>query len=98
MLPFIIPLTYFFVLLPPSDYTEIVGDGISWTNSGSEYMALPEEEVESEGTVPVGAVPTAASLPGLSSADKWRLVRPLLMKYMLPLCKLLLSLRYRIYF
>lgn len=85
ILPFVIPLAYFFVLPPPGDYTAIVGNEADWSNTRSEYTALPEDEIESEGTNPAGLASTVTPMPGLSSADKWRLVRPLLMKYMLPL-------------
>jgi battenin len=89
MLPFIIPLTYFCILPPAGGYSAMVDSRVSWTGSGSEYTALPEDEIESEGVMPVGVASMIVPMPGLSSADKWRLVRPLLIKYMLPLCELL---------
>ncbi|KAH7337633.1 batten's disease protein Cln3 [Rhizoctonia solani] len=85
LLPFVIPITYFFLLPPPGDYTVIVGSGVSWNNPGSEYTALPRDDIEAEDNSPVGVASAVAPLPGLSSSDKWRLVRPLLVKYMLPL-------------
>ncbi|KAF8717484.1 Batten's disease protein Cln3, partial [Rhizoctonia solani] len=85
LLPFAIPLTYFFVLPPPGDYTAVVGSGVEWNNTGSEYTALPGDDTEAEDNTPIGVASAVNPLPGLSSSDKWRLVRPLLLKYMLPL-------------
>ncbi|KAG8748765.1 battenin CLN3 protein [Ceratobasidium sp. 423] len=85
LLPFVIPITYFTLLPPPGDYTTTVGSGATWNNPGSEYTALPGDDIEAEDNSPVGVASAVAPLPGLSSSDKWRLVRPLLMKYMLPL-------------
>ncbi|ELU38322.1 BTN1 protein [Rhizoctonia solani AG-1 IA] len=87
LLPFAIPLTYFFVLPPPGDYTTVVGSGVEWNNPGSEYTALPGDDTEAEDNTPIGVASAVNPLPGLSSSDKWRLVRPLLLKYMLPLCE-----------
>ena len=48
-------------------------------------LAAAEDEVgEEEGSLPSGPKRGVA----LSASDKWRIVRPLMMKYMLPLCKL----------
>jgi len=85
MLPFSILLIYFFVLPAPGGYADFVGGGAGWSNTASEYAAIPDDESESGDVRPVGVATVIAPLPGLSSADKWRLVRPLLMKYMLPL-------------
>lgn len=45
--------------------------------------AAEDEEGEEEGTMSSGPQRGVA----LSVADKWRLVKPLIPKYMLPLCK-----------
>ncbi|KAG8743287.1 battenin CLN3 protein [Ceratobasidium sp. 414] len=82
ILPFSIPLTYLLILPPPDDYTSVVGSGVVWPNATSEYTALPLDDDESEGVRMAAAM---APLPGLTLADKWRLARPLLLKYMLPL-------------
>ncbi|KAG8701713.1 battenin CLN3 protein, partial [Ceratobasidium sp. 423] len=87
LLPFVIPITYFILLPSPGDYTTTVGSGAAWNNPGSEYTALPEDDIEAEDNTPVGVASAVAPLPGLSSSDKWRLVRPLLVKYMLPLLR-----------
>ncbi|EUC61323.1 batten'S disease CLN3 [Rhizoctonia solani AG-3 Rhs1AP] len=85
LLPFVIPVTYFLLLPAPGDYTATVGSGAAWNNAGSEYTALPADDVEVEDNTPVGVASAVVPLSGLSSSDKWRLVRPLLVKYMLPL-------------
>ena len=47
-------------------------------------LAASEDEVgEEEDSLPSGPKRGVA----LSASDKWRIVRPLLMRYMLPLCK-----------
>jgi len=53
----------------------------------SEYRPLPtlEEEQGLESVQPTLAGPTKIS--SLTLQDKWLLVRPLLMKYMFPLCE-----------
>ncbi|GLB39925.1 putative CLN3 protein [Lyophyllum shimeji] len=90
VMPLIIPLTYFFLLpnksaflsgLTPALYEE-VSSPIS--NSAIPYTPLPATEDESgeeEGSLPSGPKRGVA----LSASDKWRLVKPLLLKYMLPL-------------
>ncbi|KAG9121867.1 battenin CLN3 protein, partial [Ceratobasidium sp. 392] len=85
ILPFSIPLTYLLVLPPPDDYTSVVGSGVDWPAATSEYTALPDDETESEHVRVIGVAATIAPISGLTLADKWRLVRPLLLKYMLPL-------------
>ena len=87
ILPFTIPLTYLFLLPPPGDYSDIVGSEAEWTNTTSEYSAIPDDENEPDGPTAVGMSVAVMPLPGLSLADKWRLVRPLLPKFMLPLCE-----------
>jgi len=87
-MPFITPATYFLVLphpdvflsLPPTQY-----DDDTTEDSALPYSLLPTADVlggESSSIL-------ASSKEGfaLSLADKWRLVKPLLPKYMLPLCK-----------
>ncbi|QRW13447.1 batten disease protein CLN3 [Ceratobasidium sp. AG-Ba] len=85
ILPFSIPITYFLALPPPDDYTPVVGPGTNWSNAPSEYTAIPEDETEPSDGRPVGVAVTVTPHHGLTPADKWRLVRPLLLRYMLPL-------------
>ena len=84
VLPFVTPLTYYF-LLPSKDAFFPLG-AFEYTGSNrppaSEYIPIPAQEpvAEDEEDLP--------SLKGVSLtlADKWHLVQPLLLKYMLPLC------------
>lgn len=91
VMPFIIPLTYFYLLphnsafisLSPADYEESTSLGGA---SSLPYTPLPsaeDEDGEEEGSLPPGPRKGVS----LSPSDKWRLVRPLLLKYMLPLCE-----------
>lgn len=91
-MPLVIPLT-FHLLLPstsafasvalPSDENE-EGSGAS-SASATPYTALPAEDASE--AVADGLMSKVAG--GLSLDDKWRLVKPLLPKYMLPLCTFL---------
>lgn len=83
--PFIIPLTYFFILPPTARFDSIVGV------ASAEYAPLPvfpEDNDSARAIVSTNEymVPTKGASVSLSAADKLRLVRPLLLKYMLPLC------------
>lgn len=77
-LPFVIPLTFFFVLPPSSSSNEDEDETLPVF-----YTALQtaDDDGEEEGSFPAG--PKHISL---SPADKLELVKPLLLKYMLPLC------------
>ncbi|PPQ97278.1 hypothetical protein CVT26_006671 [Gymnopilus dilepis] len=90
IMPSIIPLTYFFILPKASTflypttpaYEEILSPPM--TTEGLPYtpLAAAEDEVgEEEGSQPPGPKRGVA----LSINDKWRLVKPMLPKYMLPL-------------
>lgn len=82
-MPFVIPLTYRFLLPSPASF--------------SSNLSLPEEYDDED----IGAPPTTSYAPIPSSEgegplvtkaelrlrDKWRLVRPLFRKFMLPLCE-----------
>ncbi|RDB28182.1 Protein BTN1 [Hypsizygus marmoreus] len=87
ILPFIIPLTYFFLLPNTSEFLYTLSP-LTYEDTTGPSMALPytplatEDEIgEEEGSVPSGPKHHIS----LSASDKWRLVRPLLVKYMLPL-------------
>ena len=93
-MPFLIPLTYFFLLPHSSAFlfpvTPTVHD--DYFTPPPALSALPytplgaaddDEEGEEEGTYAPG--PTKGV--HLTVADKVRLVSPLLLKYMLPLCE-----------
>jgi len=92
-MPSIIPLTYFFLLphssafinsAAPSNYQDTFSPPPVLSSLPYTPLATAEDEAgEEEGSLPAGPKRGIA----LSPSDKWRLVRPLLMKYMLPLCK-----------
>lgn len=88
-MPFILPLTYYFLLPHSTAFVgpllpEYDGDGSSGVASSLPYTRLAtEDEVGEEGSLPAGSKTGIA----LSASDKWRLVKPLLLKYMLPLCE-----------
>ncbi|KAK0194478.1 batten's disease protein Cln3 [Armillaria mellea] len=73
VLPFVIPLTFYFLLPPNSAF-------LPSSSYDDEDSAYPITVHTSEGSVPAG--PKRVSL---SPNDKLQLVKPLLMKYMLPL-------------
>ncbi|KAG6857514.1 hypothetical protein H0H87_002139 [Tephrocybe sp. NHM501043] len=90
VMPFIIPLTYFF-LLPHSSAFLYVASPSAYDDASSPsgelalpYTPLPatEDEVGEEEGAHLSGPKRGVSL---SVNDKWRLVKPLLLKYMLPL-------------
>ncbi|EIW79659.1 batten's disease protein Cln3 [Coniophora puteana RWD-64-598 SS2] len=89
VLPFILPLTYYLLLPRPATFLH---PGMSRTYSTATVPEAIEEEgdgVETSrllGTEPSGAATSRLEKSvSLSATDKWRLVKPMLMKYMLPL-------------
>ncbi|KNZ79134.1 Protein BTN1 [Termitomyces sp. J132] len=78
IMPWIIPIVYFFLL--PHTYEDATSPA---EHSIIPYAPLPatEDEIGEEGFVPSGRKRGVS----LSANDKWRLVKPLLVKYMLPL-------------
>ncbi|KAH9474723.1 Protein BTN1 [Psilocybe cubensis] len=91
VMPCIIPITYFFLLPNPSMFLYAVTPAFEDTMdpSAPAISTLPytplataeDEDGEEEGTLPSGPKRGIA----LSASDKWRLAKPLLTKYMLPL-------------
>ncbi|KAK1236249.1 battenin CLN3 protein [Marasmius sp. AFHP31] len=82
VLPLVIPLT-FFLLLPPNDaflYTALPANEAASTMPYTPLATNDDDEAE-EGHLPA----EFKAAPALSISDKWRLVKPLLAKYMLPL-------------
>lgn len=82
VLPFTIPLAYFFLLPQPSSILkqDEEDDTEDLMAASAEYTPLPTDESES-GT-PGYRRPRVVAL---SASDKWRLVKPIMPKYMLPL-------------
>ena len=78
-----IPLTYFLLLPQPSSISkqdEDDDDAVPFMSSSTEYTPIPTDEGEAVGYSHPRAV-------ALSASDKWRLVKPMIPKYMLPLCE-----------
>ncbi|KAI0074590.1 batten's disease protein Cln3 [Panus rudis PR-1116 ss-1] len=86
IMPFMLPLTYFFVLPRPADFTNISthyseAEEDEETNDPA-YTPLPTDEI----SAPEVAEALSSKVGvALSLQDKWRLVKPMLPKYMLPL-------------
>jgi len=81
ILPFVLPLTYFLLLPRPGAFMD--------SHSPGSYTPLPEEDLEisavevTEGDTLLGQPPKVPVF--LTAGDKWRLVKPMIFKYMLPL-------------
>lgn len=83
ILPIVLPLTYFLLLPRPVAFMDSPSPG--------SYTPLPEEDPDisavevTEGDTLLGQPPKIPVF--LNARDKWRLVKPMIFKYMLPLCK-----------
>ena len=81
-----LPLTYFFLLPRSAAFMDSPSPG--------SYAPLPEEDLEisavevAEGDTLLGQPPKVPVF--LTAGDKWRLVKPMIFKYMLPLCEYIL--------
>ena len=85
VLPFVIPLTYFLLLPRPHAFSTFILPEIEgFASSGSEYTQLPVSE-EDDGEAVVETAPLTAK--ALSVGDKWQLLKPMIPRYMMPLCK-----------
>ena len=85
VLPLTIPLAYFFLLPQPSSISnqDEEDDEVELlVASSTEYAPLPTDDGEGE-TTKYRHPRTVA----LSASDKWRLVKPMIPKYMAPLCE-----------
>lgn len=93
VMPFIIPLTYFFLLPSTSEFLYIDTSSSSYEERDltTSFASLPytplaatEDQVgEEEGSILTSVKRDVA----LTGSDKWRLVQPMLLKYMFPLCE-----------
>ncbi|KAF8638363.1 hypothetical protein AX16_010510 [Volvariella volvacea WC 439] len=81
IMPFIMPLTYFLLLPRPSAFVGFLPHPTSSDDSTVPYEPLLSS-IEGEGEAPT---PVPKAKISLSMDEKLRLVRPLLLKYMLPL-------------
>jgi len=91
-MPLIIPLAYFLLLphslsflysVTPTVYEDTLSPPPSLSALPYTPIALDEDKDKEEGTHALGPKRGVS----LNANDKWRLVRPLLLKYMLPLCR-----------
>ncbi|KAJ7777956.1 batten's disease protein Cln3 [Mycena maculata] len=87
IMPFVIPLTYYVLLPQPTAFLASSAAYEDLPSANMPYTPLPTADDdmlgEEEGSSPAGPKHSVS----LSARDKWRLVRPLLVRYMLPLCK-----------
>lgn len=83
ILPFVIPLTYFLFLPRPDAFSSLAISDTEEAVPSSEYIQLPISE-EDEGVAVVETTPLKTKT--LTIGDKWQLVKPMLPRYMAPLC------------
>lgn len=85
------PLTYFLLLPRPTSFahTSLPPEALPDSVVGAEYTALPtsEEDEEEPANAREESEVMKPSNIALSMEDKWRLVKPLIGRYMMPLCK-----------
>lgn len=82
-MPLVIPLAYYLILPMPEAVASVqIPASYEEEEAPTEYISLPTEE--DEPMIPKSSV-------ALSAEDKWYLVKPLLLKYMVPLCEWLQS-------
>jgi len=90
LLPFSLPLVWFILLLRPDSSRALTYAELHPENTPSEmgYAAIPAADVgEIEDSELPDLRPSSSSKGSLSLQDKWNIVSPLFLKYMLPLCK-----------
>ncbi|TFY77085.1 hypothetical protein EWM64_g6929 [Hericium alpestre] len=90
VLPLIIPLIYFLHLprstaFSPVAFPASYDDPLIGAPPTTSYTPLPTSEDEAGENGETESIPVILKHSALSSADKWRLAKPLLAKYMLPL-------------
>ena len=87
LLPFVLPLAYGAILPRPQTVKALTEEEVA-TSPIQTYAPVPTEEDEDEEHLePTQGTPhTPHSY--LTLQEKWRLVKPLLLLYMLPLCEL----------
>ena len=82
-MPFIIPLTYYFLLPSSAAFRSLIVDDDS-AQLAFEYVPIPAAEGAADREE--GMLPLQKGV-SLTAEDKWQLVKPLLLRYMLPLCE-----------
>ena len=82
-MPLITPITYLFLLPRPTTFSTLGAcDDVDYETPA--YVPLATDEDEDNTEVVASKLPQVQ----LSAGDKWRLLKPMVAKYMLPLCKL----------
>jgi battenin len=92
-MPFVTPLTYFFLLPRPRAFEalplHLFDDEPIGAPATSPYAPIPTGEDDAVVSGSTDDIPLPAKHIALSIADKLVLLRPMLHKYMLPLCEFL---------
>ena len=79
------PLTYFFLLPPTTSFDRGVVPNTRYGAIPALNPTDPAANEDQENNLKIG-IPASTKV-SLSAADKWHLIRPLLLRYMLPLCE-----------
>ncbi|TBU30307.1 batten's disease protein Cln3 [Dichomitus squalens] len=87
ILPFVIPIAYFFILPRPDRFAPELAydDEADGEPLAASYTRLPNEADQDDSVVVTESEATVTAPIALSIEDKWRLAKPMLTKYMLPL-------------
>jgi battenin len=80
-MPFVTPIAYVFLLPRPSAFSDPEADFERFEPASYTPLATTEDEDVDE------LLDSKLSPVSLTAADKWRLLKPMLLKYMLPLCE-----------
>jgi battenin len=77
-MPLVIPITYYFLLPHPETFASVpILSTYEEEDVDTPYTPLPIDD---------DAIVVSKASVALSFEDKWELVKPLLLRYMLPLC------------
>ncbi|TBU45319.1 batten's disease protein Cln3 [Dichomitus squalens] len=87
ILPFVIPIAYFVILPRPDRFAPELAydDEADGEPLAASYTRLPNEADQDDSVVVTESEATVTAPIALSIEDKWRLAKPMLTKYMLPL-------------
>jgi battenin len=87
LLPFALPLAYGALLPRPQTVKALTEEEVA-TSPIQTYAPVPTDENEDEERLEPTPGPLHTPHSHLTIQDKWKLVKPLLLLYMLPLCEL----------
>ncbi|KAF7366479.1 Protein BTN [Mycena sanguinolenta] len=85
VMPLIIPLSYYFLLPRPEAFLGYEDNSTSGVTANMPYTPLATTDRELAGEEEGSVGPRPKHTVSLSASDKWHLVRPMLVRYMLPL-------------